>query len=266
MSSPAASGVAVPAALAPHPPIARYFARPDQKRDFVRKVFDGAAGSYDRVERMMALGSGSWYRRDALGRSGLAAGMRVLDVATGTGLVAREAARLAGDPRLVTGVDPSAGMIAHAARQLGGTRGGRPGVRLIRGRAEQLPVASAAFDFLSMGYALRHVGDLVATFAEFRRVLKPGGTACVLELFNPPNPVRRTLLRWYMTGVVPLLSRLAAGTEKGPGKLWQYYWETIQACVPPEQVLAAMRQAGFQDVRVTVRLGIFAEYVGRRGA
>jgi demethylmenaquinone methyltransferase/2-methoxy-6-polyprenyl-1,4-benzoquinol methylase len=253
----------VDAVLAPHPPIARYFARADQKREFVKRVFDSAAGSYDRVESLMAFGSGSWYRRDALRRSGLKPGMAVLDVATGTGLVAREAATLTGDPRRVTGVDPSAGMIAQAGRHLAG-RGNRPGVRLVRGRAEQLPVADDRFDFLSMGYALRHVGDLASTFREFHRVLKPGGVACVLELFNPPNKIRKTLLKWYMLGVVPCLSRLAAGNDKGTGLLWRYYWETIEACVPPEKVMSAMREAGFKQVQRVVRLGIFAEYTGTK--
>lgn len=251
-----------PGPLAPHPPLPRFYARPHEKREFVRRVFDGAAGSYDRVEALMALGSGPRYRREALTRAGLSAGMRVLDVATGTGLVAREAARLAGDPRLVVGVDPSAGMIAEAGR-------GLAGVRLVRGRAEQLPVAADRFDFLSMGYALRHVGDLPTTFGEFLRALRPGGTACVLEMFRPPNPVRLALLRWYMKGVVPTLSRLAGGAgdrdaRGGANRLWQYYWETIERCVEPAVVTAAMRAAGFTDVRVTVRFGVFAEYVGRK--
>src|SRR5688572_3367853 len=129
------------APIAPHPPLPGYFARADEKRQFVKRVFDGAAGSYDRVERMMAWGSGSWYRRQALKRSGLTEGMRVLDVATGTGLVAREAVALAGDASRVIGVDPSAGMIAEAGRQLP--------IRLVRGRAEQLPFADGSFDFLS---------------------------------------------------------------------------------------------------------------------
>ena len=69
----------------------------------MRDIFDSPPADYDRVERMMALGSGSWYRRGALERAGLGAGMRVLDVAMGTGLVAREAVALTGSPALVTG-------------------------------------------------------------------------------------------------------------------------------------------------------------------
>ena len=261
MSDPTVRSAAADPAIsvAPHPTLTRFFARADDKREFVRRVFDGGAGSYDRIERLMALGSGSWYRREALQVAGLRTGMRVLDVATGTGLVAREAVALAGDPRLVTGVDPSAGMIAQAGRTLG--------CRLVRARAEHLPLPGGMFDFLSMGYALRHVADLAATFREFCRVLRPGGTACVLELTSPEGPIRRTLLRAYMKGLIPCLSRIATPEREnraGTTLLWRYYWETIEACVDPTTVMAAMREAGFVDVTRRVRFGIFSDYVGRR--
>src|SRR5687768_7182807 len=115
MAETAAQAAAV---VAPHPPIRGYYERPEQKRSTVRRMFDEAAGDYDRIERLMALGSGSWYRRGALRRSGLTPGMRVLDVATGTGLVAREAAAIVGERPALIGVDPSAGMLAQARRSL----------------------------------------------------------------------------------------------------------------------------------------------------
>ncbi|MGH8698651.1 MAG: class I SAM-dependent methyltransferase, partial [Burkholderiales bacterium] len=98
----------------PHPILPAYYANGDGKRGFVGRMFDATAGDYDRVDRLLAFGSGSWYRRQALLRAGLAPGMRMLDVAVGTGLVAREAVRILGDPRSVVGVDPSAGMMAAA--------------------------------------------------------------------------------------------------------------------------------------------------------
>jgi demethylmenaquinone methyltransferase/2-methoxy-6-polyprenyl-1,4-benzoquinol methylase len=253
MSDPDVSPAAV---LAPHPPIRGYYDAPDGKRPFVRQIFDHAAGDYDRVERLMALGSGPWYRRRALGRAGLRAGMRVLDVAAGTGLVAREAAALAGDPRLVLGVDPSPGMLAVAARAV-------PDVRLTLGTAEALPVAGASADFLSMGYALRHVSDLSATFREFLRVLRPGATVCVLEITRPHGRLRMAALRLYMRWLVPGLTRLVA-RRGGSQRLWTYYWDTIEHCLPPDEILGAMRAAGFADVRRHVELGIFSEYVGRK--
>jgi demethylmenaquinone methyltransferase/2-methoxy-6-polyprenyl-1,4-benzoquinol methylase len=95
-----------------------------------------------------------------------------VDVAVGTGLVAAEAARVLGDPAAVTGLDLSEGMLAEARRRLGG------GVRLVQARAERLPVADRSVDFVSMGYALRHVADLGVAFAEYRRVLRPAAGCC----------------------------------------------------------------------------------------
>jgi demethylmenaquinone methyltransferase/2-methoxy-6-polyprenyl-1,4-benzoquinol methylase len=242
--------------IAPHPPIRAYYDSPDGKRHFVRKVFDEAAADYDRVERMMSLGSGSPYRRRALERAGLRAGMRVLDVAAGTGLVSREAAAIITDPALVLGVDPSPGMLAEAVRNV-------PGVRFAIGTAERLPVDDASVDFLSMGYALRHVSDLATTFREFLRVLKPGGRACVLEITRPRGRISLGLLRVYMGWLIPGLTRLA-GRRAQSKQLWSYYWDTIEHCVPPEQIQGAMHAAGFADVGRHVELGIFSAYTGAK--
>lgn len=242
-----------PGLLAPHPALSAYYR--GSKRPFVRQIFDKGAADYDRVERMMALGSGSWYRRQALLRAGLLTGMRVLDVAVGTGLVAREEVGIVGSPRLVIGLDPSSGMLAQVIRSLD--------IRVVMGIGEQLPVRDSLFDFVSMGYALRHVSDLNAAFCEFFRVLKPGGKICVLELIRPTGKIRAALLRWYMRRLVPGLTRLVTG-HGNSRLLWEYYWETIESCIPAQRVLEALRNTGFTDVRQHTELGIFAEYTANK--
>ena len=241
--------------LPPHPPLLAYYPREDERREWLLRLFDRTAVDYDRIERIMALGSGSWYRRRALQRSGLRAGMRVFDIGTGTGLVAREAARIVGDPSLIVGVDPSAGMVRNARVPAG--------VQLLAGSAECIPAADGAADFLSMGYALRHISDLSLAFREFHRVLRPGGRLCLLELTRPEGAGSRALLRLYMRGLIPLAARLVAHHADTP-ELMRYYWDTIEACAAPTLILAAIRAAGFVEVRRYVELGIFSEYCARK--
>src|SRR5262245_25404623 len=161
-------------AVAPHAPLTRYYQDEAQRATWVQRIFDHTAGDYDRIERIVALGTGARYRRTALERAGLQPGMTVLDVGTGTGLTALAAIEITGAPELVTGVDPSPGMLAASKVP--------PASPRLAGSAERLPVSSASFDFVSMGYALRHVADLDAAFAEFFRVLRPGGRLALLEI------------------------------------------------------------------------------------
>lgn len=239
--------------VAPHPPLTAYYPDEAARHHWLRRVFDSTAGDYDRIESLMAFGSGPWYRRQALIRAGLQPGMQVLDVGTGTGLTAIEAARICGSGASLTGVDPSAGMLAHARLP--------PGMRVIEGRAEELPVPATSFDFVSMGYALRHVGDLRTVFQEFFRVLRPEGRACVLEITRPVSARAQRWLRVYMRTVVPAMAKVAGRSRDMP-QLMRYYWDSIEACVPPQEVIEQMRAAGFTSTTRHVALGIFSEYVG----
>ncbi len=236
---------------APHRPLTDYYRTERDRPDYLRRIFDNSARDYERIERMMAWGSGSRYRRQALIRAGLKAGMNVLDVGVGTGLVAAQACILAGDPALVTGLDPSPGMMA--AGHLPGT------MQLMEGRAESLPFPDNHFSFLSMGYALRHISDLGVAFAEFERVLKPGGRLCILEITPPRNRAARWLIKRYMRGLIPFLTRFVSG-QKDTATIWRYHWDSIEACVPPEQVMASLRAARLTQVKRHLELGLFSEY------
>lgn len=234
-----------------------YFSDEAERRQVTQAMFNEAATGYDSAEALTALGSGSWYRREVLRREGLQPGMHVLDVAAGTGLVTAEALALAGPQGRVVALDPSPGMLAELRRKLT--------CETIEAYAEAIPLPDAQVDFLSMGYALRHVGDMDRAFAEYLRVLKPGGKACIMEISRPTGRFRRALLKMHIGVMVPLMARLA-GRHADVKRLWAYYGDTIEAAVEPDTVLAALRRAGFQDVRCGVTLGIFREYTGTRGA
>ena len=121
--------------------------------------------------------------------------------------MAREAVQITGNAKLVLGVDPSAGMVAQARKSLP--------VEVTLGIAEQLPVASDFFDFLSMGYALRHLSDLTPAFCEFQRVLKPGGQYVLKAFFNGKAVGKQINFTAKDRGVVELKEplKLDEGTE-----------------------------------------------------
>jgi len=240
----------------PHAPLPAYYGDEAEHGRYLRRIFDDTAPDYDRIERVLALGTGPWYRRTALQRAGLAAGAQVLDVGIGTGLVARQALKLIGPEGRLVGVDPSPGMLREVAL---------PGVELVAGRAEALPRAEASSDFVSMGYALRHIADVSAAFAEFFRVLRPGGRLLVLEISKPAGRFGTAALKAYMRTVVPVIARVVARQSATP-ELWRFYWDTIEACIPPATVMEALRAAGFDDVKRHVELGVFSEYTAVKPA
>ncbi|HVT43694.1 MAG TPA: class I SAM-dependent methyltransferase [Thermoanaerobaculia bacterium] len=238
--------------LAPHPVLERYYRDEDERPSVVRSMFDESASEYDWIERFMSFGMGIAYRKRLLKEAGLAQGMRVLDVATGTGSVARAARELTGPKGHVAALDPSIGMLRQAKRL------GSPGILL--GRGEALPFADEAFDFLSMGYALRHVADLNIVFHEYARALRPGGRVAIFEISRPSSKFGVFLLGIYLGRFIPLVTRMFGHREAA--RLMHYYWRTIKTCVPPSTIVEALRECGFSGVERKVQAGIFSSYLG----
>ena len=246
-----ASGLPGSVPLRPHPLLTDYYADEAQRRKRVSSWFNEAAPDYDWINQALSFGSGAWYRKQALLRAGLAAGMSALDAGSGTGVVAAQAKTIVGPNGRVTALDPSLGMLGQAALR---------GVRVrVRSVAETLPFASGRFDFLSMGYALRHVPDLHATFREYRRVLKPGGRLLILEVTPPTSRLAFRLLKLYLRNLVPMVAGFGRG-GRASRELMEYYWDTIEMCVPPRVILDGLEGAGFTRVDRYVANGIFSEY------
>jgi demethylmenaquinone methyltransferase/2-methoxy-6-polyprenyl-1,4-benzoquinol methylase len=241
--------------IRPHPDLGQYYGSLDERPAYIRSLFDATAWQYERIERMLSLGSGAWYRRRALRRGGLRPGMRVLDVAVGTGLVARAALGVAGGRADVVGVDVSQKMLAETQRHLQ--------IPLAQASAEQLPIADASFDFVSMGYALRHISDLAVAFQEFLRVLRPGGTLLLLEIARPGGRVMHQLTAWYLGWFGPLLCHWLM-PHTSSATLMRYFWHTIEHCVPPEVILDELAINGFVDVACDTDLKVFRAYHARR--
>ena len=136
------------------------------------------------------------------------------------------------------------------------------GVATVIGTATAIPLESGRFDFLTMGFALRHVADLDGAFREYRRVLKPGGRTLVLEITKPRSRLGALWFKFWFRDFYPAFTRIVTGSREAR-EMMVYYWETMDAVVPPEAILDAMRAAGFADVKRSVIGGIFSEYTAK---
>lgn len=204
-----------------------------------RELFAPIGPSYDRVGALLSFGQDPRWRRFLVSRLPRDAG-HVLDVATGTGLVAGELRR---HGFRVTGVDQSPEMLAGAHRRFGGE------VELVEASAESLPFADAAFDHLTFTYLLRYVDDPGATLVELARVVRPGGVVASLE-FGVPEGIARPAWELYVRTGLPLAGRLLRNGWREVGdflggsirSFWQRY--------PHERQLELWRAAGVADVEV----------------
>ncbi len=152
-----------------------------------RALFAPLGDSYDRYSRLLSFGQDPRWRRFLVSRVEAEPGDEILDVATGTAAVAIELVRQHGCS--VVGLDGSADMLA-AGNERVAQLGFSPHVRLVRGRAEQLPFEDGSFNALTFTYLLRYVDDPPATLRELVRVVRPGGTIAGLEFGVPPQPWR----------------------------------------------------------------------------
>jgi demethylmenaquinone methyltransferase/2-methoxy-6-polyprenyl-1,4-benzoquinol methylase len=242
--------------MVPHPVLANRYARPEERPGYVKQLFDHGAEHYDPVVGWGFFGTGNLYRKTAQSRHGLKPGMQLLDVACGTGLMAVAAKEVLGGDDTITCVEPSDGMLAVARKKLN--------ARFIQSGAESMPLDDNTFDFLTVGYALRHFADLEATFREFHRVLKPGGRVLILEATRPAGKIGSALFKLYFGIVYPFLARLLTRSRKAE-EMMVYFWETMDTCVRPESVVAAFQAAGFSEARRIPLMGIFSEYTAVKG-
>jgi len=204
-----------------------------------RELFAPLGPTYDRVGALLSFGQDPRWRRFLVARLPRDQG-HVLDVATGTGLVAAELVRR--DFR-VTGVDQSPDMLARARERFGER------VELVEASAESLPFADGSFEHLTFTYLLRYVADPAGTLAELARVVRPGGIVASLE-FGVPEGVARPAWELYVRAGLPLAGRALRNgwSEVGDflGGSIRSYWQAY----PLERQLELWRAAGIEEVEV----------------
>jgi len=228
---------------------------PEDKARRVRGVFDSVAGRYDLMNDLMSAGLHRLWKRFTVEAAGVRAGMRVLDLAGGTGDLARLYAERVGATGEVVLTDINGAMLAAGRDKLLNA-----GCALAAAQcdAEQLPFAPRTFDCVSIAFGLRNVTRKEAALAEMRRVLKPGGVVAVLEFSRVWAPLAPAY-DWYSFNVIPRLGKLVAGDEAS----YRYLAESIRMHPDQETLRAMMREAGFDRVLVhNLAAGVVALHLG----
>ena len=212
-------------------------------------MFDRIAPVYDLMNTVMTAGIDRRWRQAAVRASQLGPGMRVLDVACGTGRLTEAAARAVRPGGRAIGVDNSARMIERARRLSEPTAAT---LGFVEADALDLPFEAGSFDAVTIGFGLRNVADYRRALGEMARVAKPGGRVVVLEIAVPHRrPARALYLLWFRR-VVPFLGRLL-----GRAGAYRYLPASVLGYPPPDRVAQLMREVGLSDVRWTPLTGGF---------
>ncbi len=229
----------------------------DDKADLVKGVFDSVASRYDIMNDLMSGGMHRLWKRYAVQHANARPGHVILDLAGGTGDLAREFARIVGKRGRVVLADINAAMLEHGRRRLvdAGIAGN---VELAQVDAEALPFADNTFDRISIAFGLRNITDKEGALAEMLRVLKPGGKVLILE-FSQPSSAIKPAYDLYSFKVLPLLGKLIARDPES----YQYLAESIRMHPDQETLLGMMQDAGFERCRYNnLTAGIVALHTG----
>ena len=228
----------------------------------VGEMFDAIAPSYDFMNTMMTGGLHIRWRNKALemAASRLPEGgpERVLDVACGTGDVSFRLHELFPQAR-ITGLDLSPGMLRIAERKLAEMpENARRNISFMEGDSLKMPFEDDAFDMVTVAYGVRNFERLEDGYREMRRVLKPGGVLCVIELSEPANPLIQAGYRLYSRHVIPLAGRIVSHDTRA----YSYLPESIAACPQRGEMTAMMERAGFREATFkSLTMGVITIYI-----
>jgi demethylmenaquinone methyltransferase / 2-methoxy-6-polyprenyl-1,4-benzoquinol methylase len=229
---------------------------PDEKTRRVRGVFDSVARRYDVMNDLMSAGMHRGWKRFTVALSGVRTGGRVLDLAGGTGDLAKLFARRVGPSGIVVHTDINGAMLAAGRDRLVDQ-----GIVLptLQCNAEALPFHDRLFDCVSIGFGLRNVTRKERALAEMARVLVPGGIALVLE-FSRVARALAPVYDWYSFTVLPLRGRLGVDDAAS----YRYLAESIRVHPDQEALKTMMERSGFDRVDYyNLAAGAVALHVGR---
>jgi demethylmenaquinone methyltransferase/2-methoxy-6-polyprenyl-1,4-benzoquinol methylase len=223
----------------------------------VKGVFDSVASRYDLMNDLMSGGLHRLWKRFTIEQAAVKRGQSVLDLAGGTGDLAKVFAGQIGSGGRVVLADINASMLREGRRRLIDAGVGAD-VSIAQVNAESLPFADDSFDCVTIAFGLRNVTDKTAALASMCRVLKPGGKALILEFSRPADAIR-PVYELYTFKVLPQMGKLVTDDEQS----YRYLAESIRMHPDQDALLAMMQAAGFERCRYyNLAGGIVALHVG----
>lgn len=213
-----------------------------EKTAKVVEVFSSVASKYDIMNDLMSLGIHRYWKRFAIELSGVRQGQQVLDLAGGTGDLAKHLVKRVGEQGRVCLTDINANMLMVGRDRLL-DRGIITQVDYIQANAESLPFASNYFDCVTIAFGLRNVTDKAKALRAMYRVLKPGGRLIVLEFSKPVLPILEYIYDTYSFHLLPKIGQLIANDAAS----YQYLVESIRMHPNQEQLKTLILDAGFDE-------------------
>jgi demethylmenaquinone methyltransferase/2-methoxy-6-polyprenyl-1,4-benzoquinol methylase len=214
----------------------------------VRQMFDGIAGTYDRLNDLMTAGLHHRWREMGVMLSGVGPGSSALDVCCGTGDFAFALRRAVGPEGRVVGTDVSEEMLQVAREKCGRNQ---LYVEFQTGDVLDLPFPDGGFDACTVGFGIRNVPDITRAFSEMRRVCRPGGKVICLEITQPRIPVFKQFYSLWFNHAVPQLGKLAAGDDSA----YSYLPASVKRFPDPDTLKGLMEDAGLRNVRYEILAG-----------
>ena len=235
-----------------------------EKGKQVEEMFDSISRKYDRMNSLMSLGQHRHWRNKALNAAlkelSVKQNLNLLDVATGTGDVAFRLHSLLPDAR-ITGIDLSDGMLSIARKKLNKLPAAdRDLLAFGKGDSLSMPFHDGVFDFITVAYGVRNFSNLRKGIEEIRRVLRPGGVLCIIELSTPTGFITKTAYNLYSGKIIPWIGKKVTGDSRA----YSYLPESIAACPQREDMAALLYGEGFCHVEwKSLSFGALTYYVGR---
>jgi demethylmenaquinone methyltransferase / 2-methoxy-6-polyprenyl-1,4-benzoquinol methylase len=230
----------------------------ENKKSQVATMFNNIAGKYDFLNHFLSAGIDIIWRKKAVSLLVSEKPKQMLDIATGTADFAIESLRL--NPEKIIGVDISEGMLAVGREKIS-KKGLSNKIELMYGDSEDLPFEDNTFDAITVAFGVRNFENLKQGLSEMNRVLKPGGTAVVLEFSKPRSFPMKQLYQFYFKNILPLVGKLVSKDNAA----YTYLPESVQAFPDGEDFISIFKEVGFKSTKWhSLTFGISSIYTGKK--